>query len=146
MPRGPTPPVSRNIHHGNLKTKHGKTFVTPVTHKPTEMRTRSAKPIKQVAEIVADDTVIISQPPKKAKKNPKLETHFTIPNIKANQEMLMSHKLRAVTLMDEVVRELDTTTPYRREPPLSRGLAPLRPSRRNSKPRPTNPLALHPTQ
>lgn len=74
------------------------------------MRTRSAKPPKQVAEIVADDIVIIGQPPKKAKKNPKLETHFTIPNVQANQEMLMSHKLRAVTLMDEVVRELHTTT------------------------------------
>lgn len=110
MPRGPTAPVSRNIHHSNLKTKQGKTFVAPTTHKPTEMRTRSAKPPKQVAEIVADDIVIIGQPPKKAKKNPKLETHFTIPNVQANQEMLMSHKLRAVTLMDEVVRELHTAT------------------------------------
>ena len=74
------------------------------------MRTRSTRKLKEVVEIVADDTVIVGQAPKKVKKNPKLETHFTIPNVQANHEMLMSHKLRAVSLMDDVVRELHTVT------------------------------------
>lgn len=111
MPRGPSAPMSRNVHHSNLKTKQGKTFVEPTAYKSkSEMRTRSSNTVKHAVEIVNDDTVIVGQPPKKSKKNPKLETHFTIPNVKANQEMLMSHKLRAVSLMDDVVRELRTVS------------------------------------
>jgi hypothetical protein len=111
MPRGPSAPMSRNVHHSNLKTKQGKTFVEPAAYKSkSEIRTRSSNTVKHAVEIVNDDTVIVGQPPKKSKKNPKTETHFTIPNVKANQEMLMSHKLRAVSLMDDVVRELRTVS------------------------------------
>ena len=111
MPRGQSAPMSRNIHHSNLKTKQGKTFVAATAYKSTsEMRTRSTRKIKEVADIVTEDTVIVGQAPKKVKKNPKLETHFTIPNVQANHDMLMSHKLRAVSLMDNVVRELHTVT------------------------------------
>ena len=54
--------------------------------------------------------MLVGQPPKKTKKNPKLETHFTIPNVQANQEMLMLAKIRAHDMMGEVVRELHTVS------------------------------------
>ena len=111
MPRAQNAPNSRNVIHSNLKIKNGKTF-TPLGPRdgPVHMKTRSTRSVKPVAPEIKEDAVIVGQPPKKAKKNPKLETHFTIPNIQANQELLLLAKIRAHDMMDEVVRELHTVT------------------------------------
>lgn len=82
MPRTPSAPTSRNVHHSNLKTKQGKTFVAPSPHNGQVFtQTRSSRRERQIMEPKDDTVVIVAQPPKKVKKNPKLETHFTIPNI-----------------------------------------------------------------
>ena len=110
MPRTPSAPTSRNVHHSNLKTKQGKTFVAPSPHNGPVYQTRSNIRERQQHEIKDDTVVLVGQPPKKTKKNPKLETHFTIPNVQENQEMLMLAKIRAHDMMGEVVRELHTVS------------------------------------
>ena len=109
MPRTQNAPNSRNVIHSNLKTKQGKTLVmkSPRNADP-HMLTRSKIRVRHTAPDIKEETVIVGQPPKKVKKNPKLETHFTIPNIQANHEFLLLAKIRAHDMMDEVVRELHT--------------------------------------
>lgn len=111
MPRTQNAPTSRNVIHSNLKTKQGKTLLaqSPRNADP-HMQTRSKLRVRHPAPEIKEETVIVGQPPKKVKKNPKLETHFTIPNIQANQELLMLAKIRAHDMMDEVVRELHTVS------------------------------------
>ena len=109
MPRTQNAPNSRNVIHSNMKTKQGKNLVvkSPRNADP-HMQTRSKIRVRHATPDIKEETVIVGQPPKKVKKNPKLETHFTIPNVQANQEFLLHAKIRAHDMMAEVVRELHT--------------------------------------
>lgn len=101
MPRTQNAPSSRSVKTNNLKSHDNR----PMNSVPHGMQTRLRK---TRPNNVDPEAILIGQAPKKVKKNPKLETHFTIPNVLANQELLMSMKMRAVEEHELAMHELHT--------------------------------------